>query len=169
MQEECTSEEARVDARVARAIKAAAGNGGKGKGADYRRSAADRPTVRLMQIGGASHMFTMPPTTMPLKSRKANAGIISGRAVYSALQIALLHIHDIQHTLLAVRAGTLVRMWGHTLYHIDDLTAGPYAPGLSNFGDVFTPFREKVEKSCTVRKGAGLIAWKGTDRVMKIV
>jgi len=39
------------------------------------------------------------------------------------------------------------RIWGSTLYHVDDL---PFA--LSDLPDVFTPFRNKVESKCAVRK-----------------
>ncbi|EFJ39190.1 hypothetical protein VOLCADRAFT_101264, partial [Volvox carteri f. nagariensis] len=53
----------------------------------------------------------------------------------------------------------LLRFWGHTMYHIDDLTQPPegggkaaFAPGMKDMPDVFTPFREKVEKRCPVRK-----------------
>nr|QIQ49259.1 DASH cryptochrome [Volvox carteri f. nagariensis] len=53
----------------------------------------------------------------------------------------------------------LLRFWGHTMYHIDDLTQPPegggkatFAPGMKDMPDVFTPFREKVEKRCPVWK-----------------
>ncbi|GIL83479.1 hypothetical protein Vretimale_11168 [Volvox reticuliferus] len=56
-------------------------------------------------------------------------------------------------------AAKLLRFWGHTMYHIDDLTQPPegggraaFAPGMKDMPDVFTPFREKVEKRCPVRK-----------------
>uniref|UniRef100_A0A383W805 Photolyase/cryptochrome alpha/beta domain-containing protein n=1 Tax=Tetradesmus obliquus TaxID=3088 RepID=A0A383W805_TETOB len=42
----------------------------------------------------------------------------------------------------------LVRHWGPSLYHIDDL---PFGEGLATLPNVFTPFREKVEKQCKVR------------------
>jgi hypothetical protein len=45
----------------------------------------------------------------------------------------------------------LVRHWGPSLYHIDDL---PFGEGLANLPSVFTPFREKVEKQCKVRSRA---------------
>jgi deoxyribodipyrimidine photo-lyase len=41
----------------------------------------------------------------------------------------------------------LVRHWGPSLYHIDDL---PFGEGLATMPNVFTPFREKVEKQCKV-------------------
>jgi deoxyribodipyrimidine photo-lyase len=43
----------------------------------------------------------------------------------------------------------LRKEWGHTLYHIEDL---PFAEGLSDMEDVFTPFKNKVEKKSSVRK-----------------
>lgn len=46
--------------------------------------------------------------------------------------------------------GQLVRVWGNTLYHPEDL---PYNKGLSNMGDVFTPFRDKCERNSQVRPG----------------
>ena len=39
---------------------------------------------------------------------------------------------------------------GHTLYHLDDLTAqgpqgrGPFQAGMKDMPDIFTPFKEKV-------------------------
>ncbi|GLC48551.1 hypothetical protein PLESTB_000110200 [Pleodorina starrii] len=64
---------------------------------------------------------------------------------------------------LKQRAGgaKLLRFWGHTMYHIDDLTQPPegasggrgiFAPGMKDLPDVFTQFREKAEKRCPVRK-----------------
>jgi hypothetical protein len=44
--------------------------------------------------------------------------------------------------------GKLETMWGHTLYHIDDL---PFTGNLSDLPDVFTPFKNKVESNCSVR------------------
>lgn len=38
--------------------------------------------------------------------------------------------------------------WGSTLYHRSDL---PFSRNLSDLSDVFTPFRNKVEKRCSVR------------------
>lgn len=38
-------------------------------------------------------------------------------------------------------------VWGSTLYDIKDL---PYAEGLSDLPDTFTPFRNKVEKKCSI-------------------
>ncbi|KAG2435381.1 hypothetical protein HXX76_007453 [Chlamydomonas incerta] len=55
--------------------------------------------------------------------------------------------------------GKLLRYWGHTMYHYDDLTAPPagggkgvFAPGMKDLPDVFTPFKEKVEKRAAVRR-----------------
>eukprot|EP00667_Euglena_gracilis_P007028 EG_transcript_7094 len=42
----------------------------------------------------------------------------------------------------------LVREWGATLYHRDDL---PFPATLATMPDVFTPFKEAVERKCTVR------------------
>eukprot|EP00879_Flechtneria_rotunda_P024160 GHRR01025606.1.p1 GENE.GHRR01025606.1~~GHRR01025606.1.p1 ORF type:complete len:260 (+),score=90.08 GHRR01025606.1:202-981(+) len=42
----------------------------------------------------------------------------------------------------------VIRHWGPSLYHIDDL---PFGEGLHNMPNVFTPFRGKVEKLCKVR------------------
>ena len=42
---------------------------------------------------------------------------------------------------------SLEKVWGSTMYHIDDL---PYNKDLSNMPDTFTPFRNKVEKSCQI-------------------
>lgn len=39
-------------------------------------------------------------------------------------------------------------VWGSTLYNIDEL---PYADGLTDMPDTFTPFRNRVEKKCEVR------------------
>lgn len=51
--------------------------------------------------------------------------------------------------------GRVVRVWGHTLYHLDDLQApsGPYsgAQGVRAMGDVFTPFKDKCERGVRVR------------------
>lgn len=41
-----------------------------------------------------------------------------------------------------------MRHWGPSLFHIDDL---PFGEGLSKLPSVFTPFREKVERTCKVR------------------
>jgi deoxyribodipyrimidine photo-lyase len=49
----------------------------------------------------------------------------------------------------------LVRHWGPSLYHIDDL---PFSEGLATLPSVFTPFREKVEKQCKVRTAQGRCA-----------
>ena len=43
----------------------------------------------------------------------------------------------------------LIKIWGSTLYHRDDL---PYADDLSDLPDGFTPFRNKVESRASVRK-----------------
>jgi deoxyribodipyrimidine photo-lyase len=43
----------------------------------------------------------------------------------------------------------LKTIWGHTLFHIEDL---PFSEDLSDLPDVFTPFRNKVESKCVVRK-----------------
>jgi deoxyribodipyrimidine photo-lyase len=42
----------------------------------------------------------------------------------------------------------LQTLWGHSLYHRDDL---PFAEGLRDMPNGFTSFREKVEKQCRVR------------------
>jgi hypothetical protein len=47
----------------------------------------------------------------------------------------------------------LVRLWGPSLLHVDDL---PYQPGLQDMPDVFTRFREQVEQDFKVRKGLAL-------------
>jgi deoxyribodipyrimidine photo-lyase len=39
-------------------------------------------------------------------------------------------------------------VWGSTLYNLKDL---PYADGLVDLPDTFTPFRNKVEKKCTIQ------------------
>ena len=45
--------------------------------------------------------------------------------------------------------GQLIRIFGgNTLYHPED---SPYSEGLDDFPDMFTTFREKVEKTCSVR------------------
>ncbi|CAL8468872.1 g8413 [Coccomyxa elongata] len=54
----------------------------------------------------------------------------------------------------AVRAtlgprGKLQLLWGNTLYHKDDV---PFTSDMSDLPDVFTPFRNKVEARCQVRK-----------------
>mgnify|MGYP001806592254 CR=1 FL=1 len=41
----------------------------------------------------------------------------------------------------------LQTLWGPSLYHIDDL---PFAQGVGGMPNVFTPFRDKVEKQCKV-------------------
>lgn len=46
----------------------------------------------------------------------------------------------------------LQALWGPSLYHIDDL---PFAQGLGDMPTVFTPFRDKVEKKCQVRRLKG--------------
>jgi len=47
------------------------------------------------------------------------------------------------------QGGQLIRIFGgSTLYHPEDL---PYSESLSDYPDVFTVFREKVEKVCSVR------------------
>ena len=43
----------------------------------------------------------------------------------------------------------LIKIWGSTLYHRDDL---PYADDLSDLPDGFTPFRNKVESRASVRE-----------------
>merc|ERR1711871_195838 len=45
--------------------------------------------------------------------------------------------------------GKLIRIWGSTLYHLDDL---PFDEELNSLPDVFTPFRNKVESKCEVRR-----------------
>jgi hypothetical protein len=42
----------------------------------------------------------------------------------------------------------LVRRWGPSLLHVDDL---PYQQGLQDMPDVFTRFREQVEQDFKVR------------------
>eukprot|EP01035_Chromulina_nebulosa_P037260 gene37260-50288_t len=50
---------------------------------------------------------------------------------------------------LRPRGGQLIRIYGgNTLYHPEDL---PYSKSLGDYPDVFTVFREKVEKTCSVR------------------
>lgn len=44
---------------------------------------------------------------------------------------------------------SLELFWGNSLYHIDDL---PFNDILSDLPDVFTPFKEKCEKRCEIRK-----------------
>eukprot|EP01004_Peranema_trichophorum_P002961 NODE_1981_length_1729_cov_39.123910_g1689_i0.p1 GENE.NODE_1981_length_1729_cov_39.123910_g1689_i0~~NODE_1981_length_1729_cov_39.123910_g1689_i0.p1 ORF type:complete len:513 (+),score=56.38 NODE_1981_length_1729_cov_39.123910_g1689_i0:49-1587(+) len=46
------------------------------------------------------------------------------------------------------KSSKLIKLWGSTLYHIDDL---PFAKNLADMPDVFTPFREQVERRCKVR------------------
>lgn len=52
--------------------------------------------------------------------------------------------------------GRLQRLWGHTLYHLDDLQGpgGPFSgpTGICGMPDVFTPFKEKCEQRVTVRR-----------------
>jgi deoxyribodipyrimidine photo-lyase len=50
------------------------------------------------------------------------------------------------HTCQAHKA-SLQALWGPTLFHLDDL---PYGGELQDMPDVFTPFRDKVEKKCQV-------------------
>jgi deoxyribodipyrimidine photo-lyase len=45
---------------------------------------------------------------------------------------------------------SMERLWGSTLYHIDDLPFNAN-DGLNDLPDVFTPFRNKVESKCAVR------------------
>ena len=42
----------------------------------------------------------------------------------------------------------LETVWGSTMYEIEDL---PYQEGMTDLPDTFTPFRNKVEKKCTIR------------------
>ena len=44
--------------------------------------------------------------------------------------------------------GRLKTIWGHTMFHIDDL---PYAEDLSDIPDTFTPCRKTIEAKCKVR------------------
>lgn len=44
--------------------------------------------------------------------------------------------------------GRLKTIWGHTMFHIDDL---PYAEDLSDLPDTFTPCRKVIEAKCRVR------------------
>ena len=41
--------------------------------------------------------------------------------------------------------GRLQTLWGNTLYERDDI---PFRPDMSDFPDVFTPFRNKVRLPC---------------------
>jgi deoxyribodipyrimidine photo-lyase len=41
------------------------------------------------------------------------------------------------------RGGRLVKLWGSSLYHRDDL---PFKEGCGDVPDVFTPFKEKAER-----------------------
>jgi deoxyribodipyrimidine photo-lyase len=43
--------------------------------------------------------------------------------------------------------GSTEAVWGSTLYDLKDI---PYAEGLADMPDTFTPFRNKVEKQCTI-------------------
>jgi deoxyribodipyrimidine photo-lyase len=45
--------------------------------------------------------------------------------------------------------GSKEAVWGSTLYELDEL---PFDEGLHDLPDSFTPFRNKVEKRCTIRK-----------------
>ena len=45
--------------------------------------------------------------------------------------------------------GSKDAVWGSTLYDLADL---PYGDGLHDLPDTFTPFRNKVEKKCTIKK-----------------
>ncbi|EKX51436.1 induced by DNA damage [Guillardia theta CCMP2712] len=50
---------------------------------------------------------------------------------------------------IAPLGGKLHLLWGHTLFHRDDL---PYRQGLTDMPDVFTPFKEACERKSKVRK-----------------
>merc|ERR1719261_416479 len=45
--------------------------------------------------------------------------------------------------------GSTEAVWGSTLYDINDL---PYDEDLMDLPDTFTPFRNKVEKKCTIKQ-----------------
>lgn len=48
----------------------------------------------------------------------------------------------------------LQKVWGHTLYHLDDLqgNGGPFSSGgIKTMPNIFTPFKEQVERRCQVR------------------
>lgn len=47
------------------------------------------------------------------------------------------------------KGASMQLLWGTTLYHEDDV---PFDASLNDLPDVFTPFRNKVESRCTVRK-----------------
>jgi hypothetical protein len=44
--------------------------------------------------------------------------------------------------------GRLKTLWGHTLFHIDDL---PFSEDLADMPDTFTPARKTIEAKCLVR------------------
>ena len=54
--------------------------------------------------------------------------------------------------------GELRKVWGSTLYHLEDVVGGPSGAGalgplgIRGMPDIFTPFKEKVERMGRVRK-----------------
>lgn len=115
-QEEVTSEELAVDARVTRAIKAGHACGGSG--------------VCWAEEGGmACRERHAPARSPPLGYYDASLPQGSG--------------------------GKLTRVWGSTLYHLDDL---PFTRLERDMSDVFTPFKEKVERNSQVRDEQG--SWR---------
>jgi hypothetical protein len=58
--------------------------------------------------------------------------------------------------------GRLELLWGSTLYHKDDL---PFAEGLRDMPDMFTPFKDKVRGWVRRRVGVWVWVFGGVDGV----
>jgi deoxyribodipyrimidine photo-lyase len=85
-----------------------------------------------------------PPRPAGLLSEGGNDIVLTSEEVTSEEMAVDIKVR----TAISGRA-KLRSMWGHTLYHIDDL---PYLPNLSDLPDIFTPFKNKVESKCAVRE-----------------
>lgn len=78
-----------------------------------------------------------------------------GRAVDIVVQDEVLkEERDVVNSVRSVlkkhcKNGILHAVWGSTMYDIDDL---PFEKDLQDMPDVFTPFKNKVEKSCHIRR-----------------
>lgn len=69
--------------------------------------------------------------------------LVQHESAYEELQVE----NNVRKKILE-NGGLLKTFRGNTLYHKDDL---PFADDLSDMGDVYTPFKNKLEKHCEIR------------------
>eukprot|EP00775_Hariotina_reticulata_P010321 gene10321-10478_t len=119
---------------------------GPHRAAFLQQSVADLQ-ASLQQLGSGLLVAVGKPEEViaaALEDVPAGHGLVLAQEEVTSEELAV----DAKVTRAVKGKAKLVRHWGPSLYHIDDV---PFGEGLSTMPNVFTPFREKVEKQCKVR------------------